>query len=503
MDQNSEAPNTPKNYLANCDLTIWLRSCRKEILDPVKGSVTFGEIPNWLSGSLVRNGPGGIHVYGDDDNSDSSFPSDCEHLFDSPGLLQKFRFQGGEAFYSNRFVQTNSHKNNLAAKRLVLSEFGTLAAPDPCQTIFHRVSAIFTTNMEELMTDTANISIQPFGDEVYTLAETGYAHRIDLESLDTTLKVNLISELAIINHTSHPHVFEKDNKVYNVGQKLDLWNGPRYVIVELDTNPREDDNPALSPWSRGKILAEIPSRWLLNLCYMHSFYVTENHFIIVEQPLSIFFPQIPINLILNSNTLASALKFHPDEDTLFHVIPRDGKGERKVFKSPAFFFMHTINAFETKEGNIVLDICCYKDPKMIDCLYVSALQNAHENPDYAKMFRGRPTRFQLDMNSASFDEVGFGLAESEEIVDFGCEIPQINSTLNSKPYKYFYAISSDTDLDHTGWLVKVNTESKSFQKWGEPELQSYGSEPIFVQNPGATVKHPVLCKRHSRFKGFL
>ena len=43
------------------------------------------------------------------------------------------------------------------------------------------------------MTDTANISIQPFGDEVYTLSETPFAHRIDLETLKTMSSVsNLI-----------------------------------------------------------------------------------------------------------------------------------------------------------------------------------------------------------------------------------------------------------------------------------------------------------------------
>ncbi len=41
------------------------------------------------------------------------------------------------------------------------------------------------------MTDTANISIQPFGDEVYTLAETPFAHRIDLETLKTMGSVRI------------------------------------------------------------------------------------------------------------------------------------------------------------------------------------------------------------------------------------------------------------------------------------------------------------------------
>ena len=98
-----------------------------------------GEIPSWLQGSLVINGPGGVNVYGEDiSNTDDTEGTCSKHLFDGPGLLQKFELKNGRAFYTNRFVNTKSHKRNLAAKRLVLGEFGTVATPDPCHTIYKR-----------------------------------------------------------------------------------------------------------------------------------------------------------------------------------------------------------------------------------------------------------------------------------------------------------------------------------------------------------------------------
>ena len=39
----------------------------------------------------------------------------------------------------------------------------------------------------------------------------------------------------------------------------------------------------------------------------------------------------------------------------------------------AFFFLHTINAYED-DNHLVLDICCYKNAKMLDCMYIEALQ---------------------------------------------------------------------------------------------------------------------------------
>ena len=41
----------------------------------------------------------------------------------------------------------------------------------------------------------------------------------------------------------------------------------------------------------------------------------------------------------------------------------------------AFFFLHTVNAFETEDGrHLVVDICCYNDARMLDCMYIEALQ---------------------------------------------------------------------------------------------------------------------------------
>ncbi len=47
-----------------------------------------GQIPKWLSGSFVRNGPG---TY-----------KGMNHMFDGYAMLAKFSFSDGRAVYSNR-----------------------------------------------------------------------------------------------------------------------------------------------------------------------------------------------------------------------------------------------------------------------------------------------------------------------------------------------------------------------------------------------------------------
>lgn len=146
-------------------------------------------------------------------------------------------------------------------------------------------------------------------------------------------------------------------------------------------------------FENASIVAEIPAHWQMNPSYMHSFCITENYFVIIEQPLSIsMFESLKARYF--KRPLASIFKWFENECTLFHVICRH-TGERKfTFKAAPFFYLHTVNAHE-RGDYIVVDICCYRDPSVLDCMYVEALENMQTIKNYSKMFRSRPLRFVL------------------------------------------------------------------------------------------------------------
>jgi Retinal pigment epithelial membrane protein len=124
---NNVCEQPKENCYPNCDVNVWLRSCEQEIIDPVEGVVS-GEIPSWINGSLLRNGPGSIKV------GDSTY----NHLFDAAALLHRFNIYDGKVTYQCRFLKSETFKKNSAANRIVVSEFGTALVPDPCQSIFER-----------------------------------------------------------------------------------------------------------------------------------------------------------------------------------------------------------------------------------------------------------------------------------------------------------------------------------------------------------------------------
>lgn len=173
-------------------------------------------------------------------------------------------------------------------------------------------------------------------------------------------------------------------------------------------------------------------------------------------------------------------------------------GQRRfVFLAEAFFYLHIINQFE-KDDCIFLDICAYRDPAMLDCMYVENLkvptfvlhasikiktnefQCMQRIPEYAKMFRGRPIRFVLPLLEADDPRWAGGefkfenckasarldgdsvFVVPERLCNLGCETPRINyQYFFGKPYRFFYAISSDVDASNPGTvscirLYKVN-----------------------------------------------
>ncbi|XP_022127032.2 carotenoid isomerooxygenase-like [Pieris rapae] len=459
----------------NCESTVWLRSCEEEIIQPIKGTTT-GEIPRWLRGTLIRNGPGSLKV------GSMRF----KHLFDSAALLHRFAIQDGEVTYQCRFLQSNTYKRNQTAQRIVVTEFGTAATPDPCHTIFDRFASIFKPG--ESLTDNAMISVYPFGDEIYAFTEGPVIHRIDPTTLDTLDRRNLTECIAILNHTSHPHVMQNGD-VYNVGMSV-ISGRIKHVVVKFPYLHKGD------MFANAEVVGSIKPRWSFHPAYMHTFGITENYYIIVEQPLTVSLMQMARNQLLNQPLVAS-LKWFQDYETHIILINRKTGFEEKRYTTETLFYLHIINCYES-DLKLVVDLCAYKDAKIIDAMYVHAIETMQTNPDYAQCFRGRPKRLEIDLREPNLTKI-----QSRILADIGCETPRLHyDKFNGRPYRYFYAIGSEVDVEHTGSLIKVDTKSGEILKWWDDN--SYPSEPIFVPKPEAkdeddgVIISAVVCSNDER-----
>ena len=66
-----------------------------------------GEIPTWMKGVLVRNGPALFEI------GQESFT----HWFDGQAMLHSYKFGDGAVIYSNKFLDTANYRAHKAARK--------------------------------------------------------------------------------------------------------------------------------------------------------------------------------------------------------------------------------------------------------------------------------------------------------------------------------------------------------------------------------------------------
>ncbi len=126
-----------------------------------------GELPDWLTGSLIRNGPGTFQV------GERRY----RHWFDGLAMLHRFTINEGRVSYANRFLETESYRIARDEGRIAFPEFAT----DPCRSMFARAMAVF----DPQATDSAKVNIARVAEHYLALAETPIQVEFDPETLRT------------------------------------------------------------------------------------------------------------------------------------------------------------------------------------------------------------------------------------------------------------------------------------------------------------------------------
>ncbi|XP_077988177.1 carotenoid-cleaving dioxygenase, mitochondrial-like [Glandiceps talaboti] len=479
-------------------------SVETEYPKPKKTTVR-GKVPQWLKGNLLRNGPGKFEFGKDTFN----------HLFDGSALLHRFNIQDGCITYQSKFLQSDAYLLNKANNRIVMSEFGTVAHPDPCKNIFKKFFSYFTPPD---ITDNCCVNWFQIGEDFFVCSETNLLRKVDPETLETKEKVDFTNYMAINTATAHPH--QVGNSTYNIGNAF----GPRtyYSIVKIDEPATKGEDPM----KNSKIITSIPAQSRAAPSYYHSFSITQNYIIFIEQPLCMNLFQV-LTAKLRNSAIVKCLDYYPEEVARFHVIERDsGRILNTQYTSDAFFNFHSINAYEEK-GHIVVDLCCYSNANVLEESYLARLRDRTLDIDYSG---SEVRRFVLPLIASEADLWNDGnlvtldyTTASASLSDNGnvhlvwesvfpdapgLELPQINyKKYNGEKYRYAYGIIQGTfevGTKTNDALLTFEINSLSFcsefshfylpwRNWISKrkhklfgEEYYMGSEPVFVPAPNPT-----------------
>ncbi|XP_075308477.1 beta,beta-carotene 15,15'-dioxygenase isoform X2 [Odontesthes bonariensis] len=455
----------------------------KERPEPFKAEVK-GSIPRWLQGTLLRNGPG-IFSLGE---------TSYDHWFDGMSIMNSFAFKDGEVTHRSRFLRSDSYNSNMAANRIVVSEMGTMAYPDPSKNFIVKAITFLNHTVPDF-TDNGASNFVKYGNDYYAVSETNYIRKINPVTLETEDKVDYMKYLPVNLATSHPH-YDKEGNAYNIGTSIAEKGKTKYMLFKVPAVSEKDKGKNVPALKNVEVICTVPCRSLLTPSYYHSFSMTDNYIIFVEQPFKLDILKMATAYMRGVNW-ASCMKFCPDENTLIHLIDRKTGKEMEIkYHTGAMVIYHHVNAFED-DGHVVFDVIAYNDNSLYDMFYLSKLKEGagfhdegYSKPSYRRF--ALPIRcdksiavgedlvkLKYTTASAVKEKEGKLTCQAETLLE-GIELPRINYEFNGKKHQFVYGnIVEESVLSKE--VAKFDTETKKIVCWSEDNCLP--SEPVFVPRP--------------------
>ncbi len=391
-----------------------------------------GDIPDWLSGALLRTGPALFSLEHQQYN----------HWYDGLAMLYKFAFHDGKVDFACKYLQSDAYLKARETGQVCFKEWAT----DPCQTIFEQFKAFV---VEPELTDNGNINIIQYGDELLATSETPLPLCFDEDSLETREHAHYTDSLEGQIEPSHPH-YDREGRVYSYLLKYGLFS--KYQVYRMDPDTMERE-----------VIASIRVR---TPAYMHSFAMTENYAVLVEFPFIVR----PIEMRFTTKPLIENFKWKPDRGTRYQVIDLKS-GNVTTYHGTAVFAFHHVNAYE-ENGSLLVDMICYEDASVVEELYLNKLRS------------NDPTHADGKLHRARIPVGGTGDVQLRELCPQKIELPRINYTqYNGRPYKYVYGAGTTQEGDWLDNITRINVETGESMTWFEGHC--YPSEPVFALKPGA------------------
>uniref|UniRef100_A0A0K0F3R1 Carotenoid isomerooxygenase (inferred by orthology to a D. melanogaster protein) n=1 Tax=Strongyloides venezuelensis TaxID=75913 RepID=A0A0K0F3R1_STRVS len=472
-----------------------------------------GNVPSWLTGTLLRNGPGMFEI------GETSY----NHWFDGMAYIQKYAFADGEMKFSAKYLRSDAYNQNMQANRIVVSEFGTTAFPDPCKNVFQRFFNFFSI---EKSTDNCLVNFLKCGDKVFATTETPYLREIDVNTLETGEKVDMGKYVALHTNTAHQH-YDKEGNIYNVGSCF--GKNAMFIFTKTTISKNINNEKVEDKFKCTEVIGKIPIPNPMMPPYYHSFGFSENYIILINAPLRMSIKKV-LARKLTGKSFRETFEWLEDTKVIIHVLDKKtGKQLDIKIESEPFFTFHHANSFEVGDF-IVIDYCSVEEPGMLDQFSLEELRSGKviESKDSACAYLHRmiiPTKISPTVKEgddlladypdkshrccATFTEEGKVLCRAERLCPIPFEFPQFNYSLCGTPSKYVYGAVIQRQEKNNEAIVKVDTTTKTYKSWKKNKKSYLPTEPIFVPSPDGTEEDdgiivvPIVTNYKSGDKSFV
>lgn len=413
-----------------------------------------GQIPLWLKGTYLRNGPGMWHI------GDYNF----RHLFDGYATLVKLHFDNGRLIAGHRQIESEAYQAAKKNQKICYREFSEVPKAANFLAYFGELANLFSGAS---LTDNANTGVVKLGDgRVVCLTETQKGSIvIDPDTLETVGKFEYSDSLGGLIHSAHPIVTDKEFLTL-----LPDLIKPGYLVVRMEPGTNER-----------KVIGRVNCRAGPAPGWVHSFPVTEHYVVVPEMPLR----YCAQNLLKAEPTPLYKFEWHPDSKAYMHVMCKTSGKLVTSVEVPLFVTFHFINAYEEKDEDgrvtaVIADCCEHNaDAAILDKL---RLQNLRSYNGEDVLPNAKVGRFRIPLDGNPHGKLEAALDPNEH--GKGMDMCSINPNYLGKKYRYAYACGARRPCNFPNTLTKLDFELKKATNWYDEG--AVPSEPFFVARPGAT-----------------
>ncbi len=399
-----------------------------------------GEIPRDLCGTLYRNGPGLLEIFG----------TPLKHPFDGDGMVCAFTFREGRCFFRNRFVKTQGFLEEQKAGRMLYR--GVFGSQKPGGWLAN----IFDIRLKNI----ANTNVIYWGDKLLALWEADYPYCLNPDTLDTIGRTDLDGILAPGEvFSAHPRI--DSHSPFNGGKPSLINFGVKTGLSSTITVYELDE--------KGGLIQKY-SHIIPGFSFIHDFVITPNYCIFFQNPTS----YNPLPFLLGLRGAGECVKFLKHKPTNIILIPRRPPHKDVItIEAEAGFIFHHANAFEVNEREIIVDSVCYEDLAQIDP------NSSFREVDFDKLAPGQLWRFRLDLVAKK---------ATRELIDARCvEFPSLHPDRVGHKYRYLFVGASHHPTRNAPLqaLLKLDLETGAQQLYSFAP-KGFAGEPIFVPRTHST-----------------
>jgi all-trans-8'-apo-beta-carotenal 15,15'-oxygenase len=390
-----------------------------------------GAIPKDLQGSLYRNGPGLFERAG----------VRKPHLLDGDGLVQRLSFREGLVKYQNAFVRT---------RKLTLE---TEAGRYRYATWSQRAPGGILANIGGGYLSQAGVTVYPFGGRLYAFDEVSPPYALDPEGLRT------LGEAALGPHNESFQLkaHTKRDPVSGDWLLFGVSNGaaPAFHAVTYSADGTLKSHHIIAS----------PRR-----VYVHDFFATESHLVLVLHPL--WFS--PWRFLAGLDSFIESLSWRGADGNLVVVVPRGG-GTARLFEVEGSFMWHALNAYE-RGHEIIADFVGYDAPDHFlgDDARWRALMRGEIGIAEAP---GRLRRYRIDLSAGRL---------REEILDAGpLEFPFVDPRVATRAHRVGYFAAGPT-IAFQSAVRRIDLQTGATQSFDFGPTTAVG-EPVLAARTGGAV----------------